>query len=97
MKSNELDVLVLNQIRKGTRLKPAKTRDLCFDFNINRRTLKYIVSRLREEYPIVSQDINGGGYWLANNNDELITFLNMMENRKKGYIETIDKMTKYLK
>ena len=89
--------LVFNIIStKGTKIKPAKTKDICFECNITPRELKRVVSELRNDYPIVSKETEEGGYWIATSEKEIIDFIKMIERRKKGYETTIKIMNIYL-
>lgn len=54
----ELSLQILNKIQNSD--KPIKGKQLCNYFNIPNRQLKKIITKLREEYPIVSKETNGG-------------------------------------
>lgn len=92
---DELEVQLLNKLRNSD--KPIKTKTLCADMNITVRVLKKLVTNLREEYPIVSRETDGGGYWLAKDSVDVTNFIQMITTHKNTYQETIDKMKKYLK
>lgn len=95
-KFEELKILVLNKIQNANKIFPIKQKILCQDFNLTPRILKQIITSLREEYPIVSKETNGGGYWMATTSEEIIQFINMIGARKKGYEQTIQKMAKFI-
>ena len=96
-KFEELKVLVLNKIQNANKQKPITSRKLCLDLNLTFRYLKQLITSLREDYPIVSKETNGGGYWLAKDEEDILNFINMINARKKGYEDTISKMEKHLK
>lgn len=96
-KFEELKILVLNKIRNCSKQKPITSKKLCDDVNISFRLLKEIITDLREDYPIVSKETHGGGYWIATDFIDILNFINMIEARKKGYEETIQKMYIHLK
>ena len=93
---NDLDIIVLNKLINTDKYHPIKSKILCEECNITFRRLKQIVKKLRNEYPIVAKETDGGGYWMAKTNDEIISFTNMIEARKNGYEETIFQMHKHL-
>ena len=45
---------------------------------------------------IVSKETDGGGYWLAKTQNDILQFIKMINARKIGYEQTIDKMEKFL-
>ena len=97
MELNDLEVLVLNKIQNASKKYPAKSKYLRQECNISFRHLKQIITNLRNEYPIVSKETNGGGYWIAENATDILNFTHMIEARKQGYEETIDKMLNFIK
>lgn len=96
-KYEDLKILVLNKIQNASKEKPIKSKILCSDLNISFRLLKELITSLREDYPIVSKDTNGGGYWIATTEAEILSFINMINARKRGYEETVQKMNIHLK
>lgn len=96
-KFEELKILILNKIQNVNKQYPITSKKLCNDINIPFRVLKRCITSLRDEYPIVSKETNGGGYWIATTDEEILSFTNMIEARKKGYEETITKMLKFIK
>lgn len=97
MELDELDILVLNKIQNASKQYPITSKILRSECNLSFRNLKKIITKLRNEYPIVSKETNGGGYWIAVDNNDIINFTNMIEARKNGYEETIHKMIKFIK
>lgn len=95
-KYEELKLLVLTKIKNVNANTPITGKKLKEELNIPSRTVKSIITELREEYPIVSKETNGGGYWIATTDLEILEFIRMMEHRKQGYEKTIKKMIKFL-
>lgn len=95
-KFEELKALTYNLIVNATKQHPIKGNQICFELGLPFRTVKQLISALREEYPIVSKETDGGGYWLAENDEDIVKFIRMIEARRSGYDETIIKMRKYL-
>ena len=92
----ELKIIVYNEIANASKEYPIKGKRLCNNLNLPFRVVKKIITSLREEYPIVSKETNGGGYWLATSQSDILQFIKMINARKIGYEETIDKMKKFL-
>lgn len=92
-----LDYIVLNKIQNASRTLPIKLKRLCDEINISPRIAKRIITKLRKEYPIVSKETNGGGYWMATTPEEVNDFISMINARKFGYEETINTMKKHLR
>ena len=66
------------------------------DFNITFRELKKVITALREDYAIVSKETDGGGYWIAESEDDILDFIQMIERRKTGYENTLKSMYDFL-
>lgn len=60
------------------------------------RRLKEVITELRKTYPICSKEIDGGGYWIAENEDDIREFIMMITRRRNGYNKTIDRMQRHL-
>jgi len=73
-----------------------KTVDLCNILNIDKRTLKAIISELRKIYPICSKDTDGGGYWLDFKKEDINGFIKLLKIRRDSYNKTIKDMESYL-
>lgn len=97
MELNDLDVIILNKIQNATKLKPIQLKTLSILTNLPYRKIKKIITKLRKEYAIVSKETLGGGYWIAENNQDIYNFIGMIEARKQGYEDTINKMLKFIK
>lgn len=91
-----LKIEVLNIIRNHRKDYPIQSKELCTRLNIPFRILKEVITELRESIPIVSKETNGGGYWIAESDEEILDYINMINARKQGYEETINKMKKLL-
>ena len=100
MEENKKEMLkanVLNEIRnKASKRLPITSNKLCSDFQLTFRELKRIITELRNDYPIVSKETNGGGYWLAETEEDIIDFVNMINRRKMGYENTVYIMQQHL-
>lgn len=96
-KYEDLKIIVLNKIQNANKEKPITSKTLCNELNISFRLLKELITSLRADYPIVSKETNGGGYWIATTESEILSFINMINARKRGYEETIQKMNIHLK
>lgn len=70
--------------------------DLVLRTGIGRRQLKKIITKLRKQYPIVSKETDGGGYWIATTREEIIEFIAMIKRRRNAYNVTINEMLKYI-
>lgn len=89
--------LVYNEIRnKATKAHPIKERTLRNNLNISRRVLQKVLVTLREDYPIVAKETEDGGYWIAEDEADIIAFIQMMTRRKNGYENTITLMNNFL-
>lgn len=95
-KLEELKIATYNLIADATKHKPIKGKTLCFELNLSFRLVKQIITELRNKYPIVSKETDGGGYWLAKDSDDIARFIKMIDARKNGYEDTITKMKKFL-
>ena len=96
-KRNTLKEAVFNTISgKATKNNPINAKDLCSEYQITFRELKQLITELRTDYPIVSKETNGGGYWLAENEQDIVEFINMIDRRRRGYEETIKMMQKFM-
>ena len=89
---------ILNFINThGSKRRPVSTRDICFEYNLNMRDLRYIISDLREDYPILSTKANGGGYWIAEDDEDLEQFIKQLHVLEKKYKNMIKLMKSHLK
>lgn len=83
--------IILNQIPKE-HANAITLPDLCARVGMSKRMVKEVITLLRDEHPVCAQETNGGGYWIAESDEDVYAFIRMIERRKRGYDETIDKM-----
>ena len=96
-KFEEICAAVLNEIKNfASKSKPIKLNTLCKEFSLTRRQMQKIMFELRKTYPIVAKETEGGGYWIAETEDDIVSYIHMMTNRIKGYTETINLMNAHL-
>ena len=93
---NDLAELVLGSIT-GTSENPTTRDELLRRTGLKLRDLKLIIYRLREHYPICSRETDGGGYWIANTDDDVREYIQMLVNRMRGNNTTIKYMLSHLK
>ena len=60
------------------------------------RKLKEVITELRKEHPICSKETDGGGYWIAENENDVREFIMMIAKRRNGYNKTISRMQRHL-
>ena len=82
---------VLSYIPKG-RHNAIPQRELCFQTHLKPRELKVVITSLRKHHPICSKETCGGGYWIAENRNEVFEFIQMLKARRAGYNKTISSM-----
>lgn len=81
--SSEFEAMTLSELRQSMG-------------GMSARRIKEIISDLRTCIPVVSKETEGGGYWIANNPEDVRRFMIMISNRRDGYNRTLEKMQKYL-
>ena len=100
-KQSELDEMlkcqIINKLLNTSSTNTITSKTLCSEINISFRELKRLITELRNEYPIVSRETNGGGYWIDKTNSEIQAFIKMIDARKIGYENTINTMNKFIK
>lgn len=72
------------------------SRDLMNFTGLTFRQLKRIISELRVLYPICSKETDGGGYWMAENDEDIKEFIKMIARRRDGYNKTINVMENHI-
>ena len=92
---NEEQGRVLSLIPKD-KASAITSKDLMSLTGFSFRGLKAIISELRRDYPICSKETDGGGYWIAENKDDVREFISMIARRRDGYNNTIDLMQNYM-
>jgi DNA-binding IscR family transcriptional regulator len=60
------------------------------------RKLKEVITELRKTHPICSKEIDGGGYWMAENESDIREFIIMIARRRDAYNKTINRMQRHL-
>lgn len=60
------------------------------------RAVKYLITELRVEYPICAKETEGGGYWMAENEQDILEFVNMIERRRNTHNKTIEVMSHHI-
>jgi len=86
---------VLNLIPKK-REDAITSKELMNFTGLSFRHLKEIISELRITYPICSKEIDGGGYWLAEDERDIKEFISMISRRRDGYNKTIAIMENHI-
>ena len=86
---------VLNLI-PNNRKNAITSKDLIGFTGLKLRELKEIITQLRIEYPICSKETQGGGYWMAENAEDIKEFVKMMSRRRDGYNKTIEVMQNHI-
>lgn len=64
--------------------------------HLSYRAIKQIITELRLEHPICSQETGAGGYWMAENSQDIIEFVKMIERRRDAYNKTIQIMSHHI-
>lgn len=60
------------------------------------RAVKGLITELRVEYPICSKETEGGGYWMAESEQDIIEFIKMIERRRNAHNKTIEIMSHHI-
>ena len=60
------------------------------------RRLKEVITELRKTHPICSKETDGGGYWIAEDRNDIREFIMMIARRRDGYTQTINRMQRHL-
>jgi len=87
--------IVLEQI-PNKRVEAIQGKELQTLTGLPLRRLKEVITELRKEYPICSKEIDGGGYWIAENENDIREFIMMIAKRRDGYTKTINRMQRHL-
>lgn len=86
---------VLNLI-PNNRKNAITCKDLMRFTGLKLRKLKEIIAQLRIEYPICSRETSGGGYWIAEDDEDINEFVKMISRRRDGYNKTIAIMKNHI-
>ncbi len=87
--------VVLEQIPKR-QADAVTSRTLMGLTGLSFRRLKQVITELRKEYPICAKETDGGGYWIAENEQDIRDFVAMIAARQRGYMDTITTMQRHL-
>lgn len=90
-----LKSMVLERI-PNKRAEAIPSRELQALTGLPLRKLKEVITELRKEHPICSKETDGGGYWIAENEDDVREFIMMIAKRRNGYTQTINRMQRHL-
>lgn len=72
-------------------------RELTALTGIKLRQLKILITELRMDYPICSKETEGGGYWMAESDEDIKEFIKMISRRRDGYNRTIEVMKNHIR
>lgn len=86
---------VLNLI-PDNRKNAITSKELMISTGLKLRGLKQIIAQLRIEYPICSKETEGGGYWIAEDEEDIKEFVSMISRRRDGYNKTIAIMENHI-
>lgn len=94
-RADYLKEIILDMLPKE-RSKAITTSQLMQKTNLSVRELKTLISELRVLYPICSQEERPGGYWIADNDEDIMEFVNVMDRRRKSYELTVEIMSSHI-
>ena len=92
---DNLKDIVLEKI-PAKKAEAIRSRELQALTGLPLRKLKEVITELRKTYPICSKEIDGGGYWMAENENDIREFIMMIARRRNGYNKTINRMQRHL-
>lgn len=95
MKNEEMKKTVLDLLPKN-KANAITSRQLMQLTGLSFSGLKRVITELRYNYPICARETNGGGYWIAENKEDIREFIAMIARRRNGYDLTIAMMSEYL-
>ena len=98
MKNNSRDdykEIILSLIPQ-TQEKAIPGRELNRLTHLTSRAVKALITELRVEYPICSKETEGGGYWMAESEQDIIEFVKMIERRRNAHNKTIEVMSHHI-
>lgn len=87
--------MVLERIPR-TQADAISSKELQAVTGLSFRKLKKVISELRKTHPICSKETDGGGYWMAENKQDVRRFMMMIASRRNGYTQTINRMQRHL-
>ena len=95
----EKETFIANRVLEsitGTTKEPTSTKELMLRTGLTLRQLKAVIYQLRKDHPICSRSKDGGGYWIAQTDDEVREFINMLHARVYSSQKTLDYMLNHL-
>ena len=95
MKNADMKERLLNLI-PNEKERAITSKELISLTGIKFRQLKILITELRMEYPICSKETEGGGYWMAENDEDIKEFVKMISRRRDGYNKTIEVMQNHI-
>lgn len=95
MKNTDMKERLLNLI-PNEKERAITGRELTSLTGIKLRQLKVLITELRMEYPICSKETEGGGYWMAETDEDIKEFVKMISRRRDGYNKTIEVMQNHI-
>ena len=87
--------IILNLISQ-TRAEAIPGPELSRLTHLTSRAVKNLITELRVEHPICSKETEGGGYWMAENEQDIIEFVKMIERRRNAHNKTIEVMSHHI-
>lgn len=81
---------------RATKEHPVTTKELREQCNTSPRELKRIITDLRQDYPILSRETNGGGYWISDNEADIQNFVLSLTKKVLHYQGTINIMNQHI-
>jgi len=87
---------VLDVLRKGYTNR-VNLKHIAKVLGISLREVSYTLAELREFYPICSTTLEGGGVWIADNNNDIVRFIKQMEKLRDTHQMNINFMEAHIK
>jgi len=88
----EIILSLIPQMREEAIPGPELSRLTCLTL----RAVKCLITELRVEYPICAKETEGGGYWMAESEQDILEFVKMIERRRAAYSKTIEVMSHHI-
>ena len=94
----------IREIRKTTilnlmpkrRAEAIQSKELMNSTGLTFREIKDLITELRIEHPICAKETEGGGYWIAETDQDILEFVGMIERRRDGHNHTIEVMRNHM-
>lgn len=100
LESNNIAVLVhgkkvaqkvFDLVISATPDRPISNKTLVDELGLSRRTIQEVISNLRADYPICSQESGVNGYFLATKSSDMLPFLQATQRKSEGIQKTLDR------